>query len=143
MIQEELLDIYTDYLICQNQHASATGLSLLVDGEISHDKITRFLNNNEFSSKDLWKYVKPTVRRIEKEKGGVLIIDDSIEEKPYTDENGIICWHFSHAKGRCVKGVYILSCLVRYEDIAFPISFEAVCKDLHFCDLKTKEEKRK
>jgi hypothetical protein len=105
MIQEELLDIYTDYLICQNQHASATGLSLLVDGEISHDKITRFLNNNEFSSKDLWKYVKPTVRRVEKETGGVLIIDDAIEEKPYTDENGIICWHFSHAKGRCVKGV--------------------------------------
>ncbi|MFZ0564939.1 MAG: transposase [Chlamydiales bacterium] len=142
MTQEELLDIYTDYLICQNQHASATGLSLLVDGEISHDKITRFLNNNEFSSKDLWKYVKPTVRRIEKEKGGVLIIDDAIEEKPYTDENEIVCWHFSHAKGRCVKGVNILSCLVRYEDIAFPISFEAVCKDLHFCDLKTKEEKR-
>jgi hypothetical protein len=41
-----------------------------------------------------------------------------------------------------VKGVNILSCLARYEDIAFPISFEAVCKDLHFCDLKTKEEKR-
>jgi len=58
MTQEALLDIYTDSLICQNQHASATGLSLLVDGEISHDKITRFLNRNEFSSKELWKYVK-------------------------------------------------------------------------------------
>ena len=142
MTQEALLDIYTDYLICQNHHASATGLSLLLDGEISHDKITRFLNNNQFSSKDLWQYVKPTVRRIEKEKGGVLIIDDSIEEKPYTDENGIICWHFSHAKGRCVKGVNILSCLARYDDIALPISLEVVCKDIHFCDLKTKEEKR-
>jgi len=38
-----------------------------------------------------------------------LIIDDTIEEKPYTDENEIICWHFSHAKGRCIKGVNLLS----------------------------------
>lgn len=142
MAQEELLDIYTDYLICQNQYATATGLSLLLDGLISHDKITRFLNTNEFGSKDLWQYVKPEVRRFEQEKGGVLILDDSIEEKPYTDENEIICWHFSHAKGRCVKGVNLLSCLVRYEDIALPIAFTAVCKDVHFCDLKTKAEKR-
>ena len=142
MAQDELLDIYTDYLICQNQHATATGLSLLLDGLISHDKITRFLNTNEFGSKDLWQYVKPEVHRSEREKGGVLILDDSIEEKPYTDENEIICWHFSHAKGRCVKGVNLLSCLVRYEDIALPIAFAAVCKDVHFCDLKTKTEKR-
>lgn len=97
---EDLLDIYTDYLISQNQYATATGLSALLDGQISHDRVTRFLNNNQFNSKDLWLYIKPEIHRHEEEKGGVLIIDDSIEEKPYTDENEIICWHFSHAKGR-------------------------------------------
>lgn len=35
------------------------------------------------------------------------MIDDAIEEKPDTDENEIICWHDSHAKGRCVKGINI------------------------------------
>jgi IS4 transposase len=143
MTTERLLDIYTDYLICQNQYATATGLSQLLDGTISHDKITRFLNKNAFNSKDLWKYVKSEVRRSEQEKGGVLILDDSIEEKPYTDENEIVCWHFSHAKGRCVKGINLLSCLVRYKDTALPISFATVCKDLQYCDLKTKKEKRK
>ena len=29
----------------------------------------------------------------------VLIIDDSIAEKPYTDENDIICWHYDHTSG--------------------------------------------
>jgi uncharacterized protein YrzB (UPF0473 family) len=140
---EDLLDIYTDYLISQNQYATATGLSALLDGQVSHDRITRFLNNNQFSSKDLWLYIKPEIHRHEEEKGGVLIIDDSIEEKPYTDENQIICWHFSHAKGRCVKGINLLSCFVRYGDIAFPIGYDLVSKDLHFCDLKTKKEKRK
>lgn len=139
----DLLDIYTDYLISQNQYATATGLSSLLDGQISHDKITRFLNNNQFDSKDLWQYIKPEIRLHEEDKGGVLIIDDSIEEKPYTDENEIICWHFSHAKGHCIKGINILSCFVRYNDIAFPIGYDIISKDQHFCDIKTKKEKRK
>ena len=110
-MNKELLDVYTDYLISQNQYATATGLSRLLDGEISHDRITRFLNGKELTSKDLWKYVKATVRKNEQEEG-VFIVDDTIEEKPYTDENDTVCWHFSHAKGRCIKGVNILSGLI-------------------------------
>ena len=137
-----LLDLYSDYLIAQNQYATATGLSDLLEGQISHDKITKFLNKQEFSSKDLWEYIKPEVRRIEDDVGGVLIIDDTIEEKTYTDENEIICWHYSHAKGICVKGVNILSCLARYGDVALPIAYESVCKDVTFCDIATKKVNR-
>lgn len=139
---QDILDIYTDYLICQNQKATAIGLSNLLEGALSHDQITRFLNRNEYSSKDLWQYVKTDVRQHEQTIGGVFIVDDSIEEKPYTDENEIISWHFSHAKGRCVKGINILSGLIRYSDIALPVSYEVINKDLHFCDIKTKKEKR-
>lgn len=139
---QDILDIYTDYLISQNQYATAIGLSNLLDGQLSHDKITRFLNHNHFTSKDLWQYIKADVRKYEESKGGVLIVDDSIEEKPYTDENEIVCWHFSHAKGRCVKGINILSSLIRYGEIALPIAYEVISKDLYFCDLKTKKEKR-
>lgn len=138
---QDILDIYTDYLISQNQYATATGLANLLDGQISHDRITRFLNGKELGSKDLWQYVKENARKIEKEKRGVLIIDDSIEEKPYTDENGIVCWHFSHAKECCIKGINLLSSLVRYDDIAFPIGYEVILKDLYFSDVKTRKEK--
>ena len=110
-MKNNLLDLYSDYLISQNQYATSTGLSALLDGSISHDKITRFLNYNNFNSKDLWQYVKPEIQKYEEKKGGVLILDDMIEEKPYTDENEIVAWHYSHAKGRCVKGINILSCL--------------------------------
>lgn len=140
---EKLLDIYTDYLISQQHLASATGLSLLLDGQISHDKITRFLNRNHFGSKELWQYVKSEVHQHQEEQGGVLIIDDTIEEKPYTDENEIVCWHFSHIKERHVKGINLLSCLIRYGEIAFPVAFEVVCKDLHFCELKTRQERKR
>lgn len=138
----EMLDIYSDYLIAQNQYATAVGLSDLLEGRMSHDKVTRFLNREEFASKDLWEYVKPDLRKIEEDKGGVLIIDDTIEEKTYTDESEIICWHYSHSKGRCVKGVNLLSCLARYGDIAFPIGYELVRKDVLFCDGATRKVKR-
>jgi Transposase DDE domain len=142
-MNKKLLDIYSDYLITQNGYATATGLSRMLDGLISHDKITRFLNGKESSSKELWEYVKPKIRKIEDASGGVLILDDSIEEKPYTDENDIISWHYSHAKNRCVKGINILSCLVRYGDTALPIGYELIRKDVSFCEIKTRKEKRK
>jgi hypothetical protein len=59
--------------------------ALGVGGAISHDKITRFLSAEDFTSTDLWQLVKPHVRLIQSEEA-VLIIDDSIEEKLYTDQ---------------------------------------------------------
>jgi len=48
------LELYTDYLISTFGQATATGLSVMVDGEVSHDRITRFLSEREYSSRDLW-----------------------------------------------------------------------------------------
>jgi hypothetical protein len=142
-MQNRLLDLYSDYLICQNKYATATGLSDLSGGQISHDKITRFLNSENFDSKTLWKLIKSTVRKIEEKTGGVLIIDDTIEEKPYTDENEIVCWHYSHGKGSHVKGINILSGMIRYADISLPIFYETIKKDVIYFDKKEKKEKRK
>jgi hypothetical protein len=138
----DMLDLYTDYLISQNKYATATGLSDLVDNEISHDKITRFLRFSDFNSRSLWKYVKPSVREKE-QSGGVLILDDSIEEKPYTDENDINCWHYSHAKGDIVKGINLLNCLVNYSDVSLPVGYETIKKDILYCDLETKKVRRR
>lgn len=139
----DMLDIYTDYLISQNKYATATGLSDMVDGDISHDQVSRFLRKEELGSKALWQYVKKSVREHETSSGGVLILDDSIEEKPYTDENEVNCWHYSHAKGEVLKGINILSCLIRYDDFSLPVGYEVIKKDIVFCDVKTKKQRRK
>ncbi len=142
-MKTDLLDIYSDYLISQNHYATATGLAAMFDGEISHDQVSRHLRSGDHGSKELWGYVKPDVRRHEEPSGGVLLLDDTISEKTYTDENAVNCWHFSHAKGRHVKGINLLSCLVRYGDIALPIGYEIVEKDIIFSDIKTRRKKRK
>ena len=139
----DLLDIYSDYLISQNHQATATGLAAVLDGEISHDQVSRFLRTKDYSSKELWIYVKSDVRHHEQPAGGVLLLDDTISEKNYTDENAINCWHFSHARSRHVKGINLLSCLVRYGDIALPVGYDVVKKDIVYSDIKTRKQKHK
>lgn len=140
-MKNSLLELYSDYLMSSFAQITATGLSQLLDHEVSHDQITRFLAGTDYTSRDLWSLVKPTVRTIEADEG-VLIFDDTIEEKPYTDENEIIAWHFDHCQNRTVKGVNILNCLYHANGINVPVAFEIVHKDLLFCDIQTRQVKR-
>jgi len=75
--QTDYIELYTDYLISGNGYATATGLSSMLDGEVSHDQITRFLSKNEFSSKDLWSRVKKSAREVESD-DACLIFDDTV-----------------------------------------------------------------
>jgi hypothetical protein len=110
-MNKDLLELYSDYLLSAFSHTTATGLSAMTGGTVSHDKITRFLANEELDSAALWLLAKPMVRQLDGQQGqreepaAVLIIDDTIEEKPYTDESEIVCWHYDHSQGRNVKGV--------------------------------------
>ncbi len=139
---KKMLDIYSDYLLASFSQTSATGLSNLMDGAISHDQVTRFLSAEKKTSQDLWLVAKPLQRKINSCEG-VLIIDDSIEEKPYTDENEIICWHWDHSKKRHVKGINFVSTLYHNQDISLPLAFELVAKTEEYLDKKTNTSKHR
>ena len=140
-MNKEHLELYTDYLLSTFGYATATGLSRMVEGQLTHDQITRFLSGEEFTSKDLWTLVKPTVREIEKD-DAVLIFDDTIQEKPYTDENEVMCWHYDHTKGRAVQGFNLLNCLYHVNGTSIPVAFELIKKPVQYSDLKTRRLKR-
>ena len=145
---EKLLDIYTDYLHVTFRSATATGLSTMVDGAVSHDQITRMLSKPAKGSKDLWLSAKPLVRRHESE-DACLIFDDSIIEKPHTDESDLVCWHYDHTKNCSVKGINLLSAFYHSQPsdqelaLRVPVGFECIQKPIRYCDLKTRKEKRK
>ena len=138
----KLLDLYSDYLISAFGQTTATGLSSLLNGEISHDQVQRSLAGVEQTSADLWRVVKPHVREIESEEG-VAIVDDSIAEKPYTDENDIICWHYDHSQQRTVKGINFVTCLYHNQGVSLPVGFELVRKTERYLDPKDGKEKRR
>jgi SRSO17 transposase len=140
-MNKEHLELYTDYLMSSFSYTTATGLSVMSEGRISHDKVTRFLSSEDFTPSGLWELIKPTLREIESEEG-VIIIDDTIEEKPSTDENEIICWHFDHSQGKSVKGVNIVSAMYYSNGFIIPVTFDIVRKTKTVFDEKTKKEKR-
>ncbi len=141
-MNKEILDLYTDYLISSFGQTTATGLSKLMDGEISHDQVSRMLGSPKMTSKEWWLMVKPQVRKIERA-DGLMILDDSIEEKPYTDENEIVCWHYDHSKDRNVKGINFITTLYYAQGVALPVAFEIVSKTEKYIDKKTGKEKRR
>ncbi len=145
---EKLLDIYTDYLQVTFGPATATNLSRMVDGSISHDQITRMLSKPVRDAKDLWLMTKPLVRSHETD-DGCLIFDDTIIEKEYTDESDLICWHYDHSKGRSVKGINLLTAFYHTQSsemdlpLCVPVSYYSIEKPVVSCDVQKKREVRK
>jgi hypothetical protein len=142
MDNKELLDLYSDYLITSFGQTTGTGLAALLGGAISHDRIQRFLSRQEFTAADLWQLVKPHVRAIQAD-DGVLIVDDSIAEKPYTDENAIVCWHYDHAQDRQAKGINFLTALYHAQGVSLPGGFRVVAKTESYVDPKEGKTKRR
>jgi len=140
-MNQDSLEIYTDYLISTFGSATATGLSSMLDGAISHDQITRFLSERDYTSRDLWLQVKSTVHEIE-QPDAVLIFDDTIQENAWTDESELICWHYDHCANRTVKGVNLLNALYYSSGVSVPVDFRLIPKPLQFCDVATRWLKR-
>ena len=141
MLKSSLLDLYTDYLIAGFSQATATGFSSVLDHQITHDMATQLLSSGYISSRRLWGMVKPMCEEIEDE-NGVLIIDDSVEAKPYTNCNDLICWHFDHTINRSVKGVNFVSAIYDNWKMSLPIGVCFVKKDVSYVD-KMGKTKRK
>ena len=164
----QLQDLYTDYLISATQLATVTTASKVLG--VSKDKLSRFLggvelftknqlsqeingkgqkkgcvkNHISFDNQDLWKQVKSNVRSCEQVEQAVLIVDDTLIEKPYSDENDIICYHHDHCSGRSIKGVNLLNGGLYYtnQDTYIPIFAEVVAKTIKYADKEGKEKRK-
>ena len=137
------MDLYTDYLLSSFGQVTATGLSAMLDKAISHDDVTRFLSQLDSGSKALWEQVKPAVRAVEKEldkkEAGLLVLDDSIIEKAYTDENGLVTVHYEPSQDRYVKGINLVSALLVLGTVVLPVAYELVVKTLR-CEIKDRKQ---
>ncbi len=141
-MNKALLDLYCDYLISSFGQTTATGLAQLLDGQVSHDQVTRLLAGEKQGSAELWLQVKSHVRKMQSDEG-VMILDDSVEEKPYTDENDIVCWHYDHSKDRMVKGINFMTTLYHSQSMSLPVGFALIAKTQRYVDKKNGKTKRR
>jgi hypothetical protein len=130
-----MLDFYSNYLLSSFGRTTATSGARLSDDAISHDRITRFLND-ETSSRHLWQHVKPIVQEIQSA-DGVLSVDDMIIPKRHMDENEIVCWHYDHQSGRTIKGINLLSVLYESHGVRLPVATTIIEKTEVYIDRST------
>ncbi len=123
------LDLYTDYLISSFGQASATNLSRLIDDQISHDDVSRFLSQPQPIGQTLWKQVKPLMRQ-HQSPDGIIILDDSLLHKPHSQPNGLVSTYYDHTTNQYVKAINFLSLIYRVGDILLPVGLHLVIKYL-------------
>jgi hypothetical protein len=126
------VDLYTDYLLSSTGPTTATGLSRLLDGALSHDHLIRWLSQRTYGPAEVWRQAKPLTRQAEARQAAgdfaVLIVDDSVLEKAHTAANELICTHWDHSQQRYVKGLNFVSLLYQTGELALPIAVELVRK---------------
>ena len=137
------LDLYTDYLLSSTGPTTATCLSRLLDGALSHDHVTRWLSQTTYGPADIWRQAKPLIHQAEArrpaEEFAVLIVDDSVLAKAHTDANELICSHWDHCQQRYGKGLNFVSLLYQAGELALPTAVELVRKTVPVYQPKTQQ----
>ena len=99
-------ELYSSYLLSDPCYTSCTRFSGIMNN-ISHDSINRFLERERFEPKDLFNEEKGRVNLI----GGTLSVDDSVLDKPYSDQNktDLLGYFWSGKHKRPVKGFNLIT----------------------------------
>jgi hypothetical protein len=130
------LEHYTAFLLAEPHSAGCVRLAEVAGGEFAHAAANRFLNCEEFSGRDLFEEARPLLDL----EGGTLSVDDTVLDKPYSQENKteLVGYFWSGKHGRAVKGLCLVTLL--YTDpkgVRLPVNFRLVDK----AEGKTKNER--
>jgi hypothetical protein len=107
----------------------------VLHGQVSHDRFTRLLSGGTIDSQQVWQHSKHLVTEMCDSSDCVVVgIDDTIQEKPYSQENELVCWHYDHTKAKTVKGINFLSAVLTTDELATPIGVEFVRKPVQVVD---------
>jgi Transposase DDE domain len=122
------IQIYTNFLISCPYRAECTKLANVVLG-VSHDSVNRFLNNNCFEPKQIFKEAKSIIGF--NLKGGYLSVDDTILDKPYSlyENCQLLGSYYSGKHKRPVKGICLITLF--YTDLSgrtSPVNFRIFVK---------------
>ena len=98
---------YCQYLLSSQINYTLTNLANHLE-VISHDKINRYLKNENLTPSLLWDNVKEL---IEREENAYLIFDDTVIDKRYSEEIELTRWQYSGNEPGVIKGIGLISCI--------------------------------
>jgi len=134
-------DQFIDFLIATPAQATATTAQRTqpeTDDPAAHDAYTRLLHRLEPEATALWAEVQADVQRT----CGVLILDDTVLDKPYARKMELVHHQWSGKHHRVVKGIDLITLLWTDGDRHLPCDYriydkpnDGKTKNDHFADL--------
>src|SRR5206468_11491355 len=116
---------YIDFLIATPKQASATKAARVqpLDPKApAHDAFTRLLTRLEPDPETLWLEVRPLVRRTD----SILIVDDTVLDKPYAHKMGLVGPFWSGKHQRVLRGINLVSLVWTDGDAVYPTDYRLV-----------------
>ncbi len=113
------LDLYTKFLIANHNKYSGVELSKTSSNPLAHDSVSRWLRDEDFTSKDLWLHVKDMVNKEQ----GYLIGDDSVLDKRFSRKNELVGRHWSGNEHRLICGIDLVNLLWTAGEECIPIDY--------------------
>lgn len=133
-------ELYTQFLIGTQTRYSSTFLAETIENESAHDTFSRWLSTAKLQPHIVWEYAKDMVKLDR----GYLIIDDTVIDKWYADEEkmGLVKWQYSGTHHKVVRGIGVVSTL--WTDCHNPLFSEHITTDFRIYypkhDGKTKNQ---
>lgn len=135
---------FIDFLIASPRQATATEAQRTQPAgpadPAAHDAYTRLLHRLEPDSEALWADVRPDVQL----RSGFLVLDDSVQDKPYARKMDLVHHQWSGKHHAVVKGIGLLTLLWTDGDRHLPCDYriydkpgDGKTKNDHFRDLLT------
>lgn len=125
-------ELYCQFLIASQKEFNATSFASIKES-VSHDKITRWLNNTKLTPKILWEHTKSLINM----NNGYLLIDDSVLNKSYSNKIGLTKWQYSGTNHRITKGIDLINMVWTNGENHIPVDYRIYSKTT---DGKTKND---
>jgi hypothetical protein len=110
---------YIEYLLNTPINYTCSNLAEHLEG-VSHDAVSDFLQRGRVTASRLWALVEPLLNNTE---AGYLIVDDSVQNKQYSQHIELVQRQYSGAEHGLVRGIDIVN-LVHYDGQTFyPIDY--------------------
>ena len=111
---------YIEYLLCTPINYTCSNLAEHLEG-VSHDAVSDFLARGRVTAARLWELVEPLLNN---SPDAYLIVDDSVQNKQYSKQIGLVQNQYSGAEHGLVRGIGIVN-LVHSDGLdCYPIDYQ-------------------
>lgn len=101
-------ELYCSFLKVTSQRYSSLALSEVAPFELSHDSVSRWLEEAKCQPKDIWNEVKDYVLGSE---SGVIVADETVINKNRSNKIELVRWQYSGTVHDILKGIGMLNFL--------------------------------